>query len=55
MAKIQQEVLTIKISKLLKDNELEQELVSNDLKAQLEVILKELAGQEVLIEIYQGD
>ena len=52
MAKIQQEVLTIKISKLLKDNELEQELVTDDLQTQLEVILKELVGQDTLIEVY---
>jgi hypothetical protein len=52
MAKIQEEVLTIKISKLLKDNELEQELVTDDLQTQLEVILKELVGQDTLIEVY---
>jgi len=53
MARIQEETLTIKVSKLLRDTDQDEILVTGDLKAQLEVILKELTGQDVLIEIYK--
>jgi len=52
MAKIQEETLTIKISKLLRDTDEQQNLINTELVTQLEVILKELSGQDVLIEIY---
>jgi len=55
MARIQEETLTIKVSKLLRDTDQDEILVTGDLKAQLEVILKELAGQDVLVEIYKGE
>ena len=55
MARIQEELLTIKISKLLRDTDENQSLINNELLAQLEVILKELAGQDVLVEIYAGE
>jgi len=55
MAKIQEETLTIKISKLLRDTDASQTLITDEILNHLEVILKELAGQDVLIEIYTGE
>lgn len=49
MAKINEQVIVITLSELLKDNEKEELLISD--LSQLELIVKELIGREVLIEI----
>jgi hypothetical protein len=51
MAKLQEDVLVIKISKLIKDSEetgtaLNEEMISN-----LEAVVQELAGEGTLVEI----
>jgi len=51
MAKLQEEVLVIKVSKLLKDSETVTEIVSNEVLQSLEVVVEELAGAGTLVEI----
>ena len=51
MAKLQEEVLVIKVSKLLKDNESQEELLSKDLLENLEAVMQQLLGAGALIEI----
>jgi hypothetical protein len=51
MAKLQEEVLVIKVSKLLKDSETTAEIVSNDVLQSLEAVVQELAGVGTLVEI----
>jgi hypothetical protein len=51
MAKLQEEVLVIKVSKLLKDSENITEIISNDILHSLESVVEELAGAGTLVEI----
>lgn len=55
MARIQEEVLTIKVSKLFRDTDRDEILVTADLTAQLEMVLQELVGAGVLVEIYAAE
>lgn len=52
MAKIQEEVVTIRLSKLIKsaDDDVAP-LTNNDFSANLEAILQELVGETVVVEI----
>ena len=54
MAKLQEEVLVIKVSKLLKDSENETEIISNDILRSLEEVVGELAGAGTLVEIQRS-
>ena len=55
MAKIQEQTLKIKISKLLKDSEPENtELLGSEEIQSLEAVIRELTEQGVLIEIEQN-
>jgi hypothetical protein len=51
MAKLHEEVLVIKVSKLLKDSEDSAEIISNDILHSLEAVVEELAGAGTLVEI----
>ena len=51
MAKIQEEVLVIKVSKLLKDSDTESTVLTEDVTASLEAVVAELAGAGALVEI----
>jgi hypothetical protein len=51
MAKLHEEVVVIKVSKLLKDSEQSQRIMSPEITASLEAVIQELAGQTVLVEI----
>ena len=51
MARLNTTEVTIKISKLQKDNEDDVELLPSEIIAQLEAIISELAGGDVLVEI----
>lgn len=55
MAKIQEKVLVIKLSKLLKDDAPESDILSADTTEQLYAVLQELAGSGVLVEIQSAD
>lgn len=51
MAKLNSQQLTIKISKLVRDNEATTDLLDADIVSQLESIIAELAGSGVLVEV----
>ena len=51
MAKLHEEVLVLKVSKLLKDSENSPEIISNDILRSLEAVVEELAGAGTLVEI----
>ena len=51
MAKLQEEVVVIKVSKLLKDTESENIILTADTIASLEAVIQELAGANTLVEI----
>ena len=54
MAKIQEKVLVIKLSKLLKDTDQENPILDADTLAQLYAVLQELAGAGVLVELEEA-
>jgi len=56
MAKIQEQSIVIKISKLIKDDESDTEALMNpdDIES-LEAVIRELSDQHVLIEIKQQE
>ena len=51
MAKLQEDVLVIKISKLIKDSEDADTALTEDLVTSLEAVVQELAGAGTLVEI----
>ena len=51
MAKLHEELIIVKVSKLLKDNEQPAPIMNTDTVASLEAVIQELAGQNVLVEI----
>jgi hypothetical protein len=51
MAKLQEDVLTIKLSKLIKDSDTVDTNLSPELIQSLEAVVQELAGAGVLVEI----
>jgi hypothetical protein len=51
MAKLQEEVLVVKVSKLLKESEVAQPMIDGEAITSLEAIVQELAGAGVLVEI----
>ncbi len=51
MAKLHEEVLVIKVSKLLKDSEPASEILNIETVASLEAVVQELAGANTLVEI----
>jgi hypothetical protein len=51
MAKLQEDVLVIKISKLIKDSDEPGTALSEDLVTSLEAVVQELAGAGALVEV----
>jgi len=51
MAKLNEQIITIKVSQLIKDIDEASEILSPEVVVQLEQIISELAGAGVLIEI----
>jgi len=51
VAKLQEEVLVIKVSKLLKDSDTQTEIINNEVLRSLEEVVAELAGAGTLVEI----
>jgi hypothetical protein len=51
MAKLQEEIIIVKVSKLLKDTEQPARIMTPDTVASLEQVIQELAGSNVLVEI----
>jgi hypothetical protein len=54
MAKMQTETLVITVTKLLKDNDPESLVLTEDTVASLEVVVTELAGTGALVEIQKA-
>lgn len=51
MAKLHEEVLVIKVSKLLKDSDQPSTILNNETVSSLEAVVQELAGANTLVEI----
>lgn len=51
MAKLIQNTLVIQVSKMVRDSEPSAPLIDPDIVAQLEAVIAELAGGEVMVEI----
>ena len=51
MAKIQEEIIVVKVSKLLKDTESSTPIMGADAVASLEAVIQELAGANTLVEL----
>ena len=51
MAKIHEELVVIKLSKLVKDNEESAAIANDDVVAALASVAEELAGQGVVVEV----
>jgi hypothetical protein len=56
MAKIQEELIVIKLSKLHKDSQTQtSNLAGNDVVAGLEAVVQELVGADVIVEVIQDN
>lgn len=51
MAKMIEEVIVIKLSKLVKDNDTTESISDSQLQSALEEVAQELAGANVLVEV----
>jgi hypothetical protein len=51
MAQLNEEMVVIKISKLLKDSEEITPMLDEEMTANLEVVIQELAGADKLVEV----
>jgi hypothetical protein len=51
MAKIVEDIVIIKFSKIVKDSELGNEIVNGDLQSALEQVAQELVGDAVVVEV----
>tara|TARA_R110000822_G_scaffold252675_1_gene379287 strand:- start:915 stop:1079 length:165 start_codon:yes stop_codon:yes gene_type:complete len=51
MAKIQEEIIAIKVSKLVKDSGAEQSLINSEIVLALEQVAQELFGDNVVVEV----
>jgi hypothetical protein len=51
MAKLHEEIIVVKLSKLLKDSEDTTPIMEADVVTSLEAVIQELAGAGVLVEI----
>lgn len=51
MAKLHEEVLVVKVSKLLKDSDPASEIITNEVLHSLEAVVAELAGSGTLVEV----
>jgi hypothetical protein len=54
MAKIHEEVVVIKLSKLIKDSAAGEKLATDDMTAALQAVAEELAAPGVVVEIEQA-
>jgi hypothetical protein len=56
MAKIYEEVLVIKVSKLVADKEsISKTIISNDVVENIEAVVQELVGENVIVEIEKAE
>lgn len=55
MAKIHEEVIVIKLSKLHKENQTISELAGDDILTNLEVVVQELVGSDIVVEVEKAE
>lgn len=55
MAKIKEEIVLVKLSKLVKNLDDADNLTNEDFETTLETIVQELVGDHVVVEIERGD
>lgn len=51
MAKLHEQIIIVKVSRLLKDAEQPQPIMADETVTSLEAVIQELAGSNVLVEI----
>lgn len=51
MAKLHEEIIVVKVSKLLKDSDTSPVILDNDTMTNIEAVIQELAGAGTLVEI----
>ena len=51
MAKLNEEMIVIKVSELLRDNDEVTKILDDDMVTNLEAVIQEIAGAEKLVEI----
>ena len=54
MAKLHEEVIVVKVSKLLKDSDSEPVILDNEIITSIEAVVQELAGASTLVEIQKA-
>ena len=54
MAKVHEEVIVVKVSKLLKDSDSEPVILDNDTVTSIEAVIQELAGAGALVEVQKA-
>lgn len=54
MAKLHEEVIVVKVSKLLKDSESESTILDTDTVTSIEAVVQELAGAGTLVEVQKA-
>ena len=54
MAKLHEEVIVVKVSKLLKDNDSEPVILDTDTVTSIEAVIQELAGAGALVEVQKA-
>jgi hypothetical protein len=54
MAKIIEEIVVIKLSKLVKDSDTSTEIVSEDTVTALQAVVEELTGAGIVVEVEQA-
>ena len=54
MAKIQEETITIKFSKLVKNNDNAGNLIQNEVITAIEQVAQELVGESIIVEVIQN-
>jgi hypothetical protein len=54
MAKVVEDVLVLKVSKLVRDDVSEDNIVSEEIQAALEQVAQELVGDGILVEIVRA-
>lgn len=54
MAKLHEEVIVVKVSKLLKDSDSEPVILDNDTVTSIEAVIQELAGAGALVEVQKA-
>jgi hypothetical protein len=51
MAKVHEEIIMVKLSKLVKNSEEPEQLTNDDFETNLEAIVQELVGDAIIVEV----